>query len=592
MTASLKALPVPPLDQTLQRYLQALRPISTDAEWQASAAAVASYAVRPGPAHQGELERFAAERAAAGTSWLAQAWLAGYLDTRGPLPLTTNVGWLVNWPPHPTGIALAADVVHRMAAIHLAHLRGELPGEVTARGEPVDAAQRAFLAGGIREPHPGRDALRPGPGHPENREIVVLRNGAAYALEASDAVGHPLSPAHLRAGLEQMAHDGAAHLPDLSYLGSEVLADVLAQLLAVDGNAVTYERLAGALFVVNLTQESGDDDAFLQRLTFAPGQAWAYKTVTYQVDLAGGRVGIHMEHSTVDGATIKNLIALAQQVEVADSPGDTDLAARVEALGWRVPADVERAVASAVADYRNRSATHRVRTVAVDVELPDVGVRLSADAVAQWLMMYAQLATFGRVRSTYEAVDMREYLAGRTECLRPVGAAGLALVHAMYDDAASVSHVVAAGAEHKEWVKWCKTGQAIDRHLFGLAEAARRLRVDSAVLEAVGPDAAGPDAAGLERLTTDFLSTSSLGDRHQLVRFAFAPTSTGGLGISYSAGEGRWEFCVTYREDERGEDVDGFVAALAEGARRLAEALGRDADGATVTHRDRAVSPS
>ena len=102
----------------------------------------------------------------------------------------------------------------------------------------------------------------------------------------------------------------------------------------------------------------------------------------------------------------------------------------------------------------------------------------------------------------------------------------------------------------------------------------------------------GPDAAGLERLTTDFLSTSSLGDRHQLVRFAFAPTSTGGLGISYSAGEGRWEFCVTYREDERGEDVDGFVAALAEGARRLAEALGRDADGATVTHRDRAVSPS
>lgn len=153
VTAPRKTLPVPPLTQTLDRYLEAVRPISTDAEFEATRQAVAAFAAGSGPACQTALEEYAAAQAEAGSSWLAPAWLESYLTTREPLPLVSNVGWLIHWPGEATGIARAADFLHRIAAVHLAYCRGELPRRSPAAAKrstppnaPTSPAASATLA--------------------------------------------------------------------------------------------------------------------------------------------------------------------------------------------------------------------------------------------------------------------------------------------------------------------------------------------------------------------------------------------------------------------------------------------------------------
>ncbi|MFV0452778.1 MAG: choline/carnitine O-acyltransferase [Propioniciclava sp.] len=559
----MKPLPVPPLAQTLQRYLAAVGPLSDEAQFAATAAVVEAYATKDGAAHQQALEAFAAQEARRGRSWLAEAWLAGYLTVREPLPLTTSVGFLVNWPGAATGLDRAADFLHRLAAVHLDWLRGDLEPELTGRGEQVDPVQRAYLAGGIRAPGAGTDTVVAGLHHAENREMVVLWRGVPYAVAISAGDGQPLSrPALVQAlGTIVARPEAQQDFAELSYLGSPALARLLPTVLADPANAATYDRLTRALFVVNL-DGSGDEDTFLSRATVGIGQAWAYKPVTYQIALAEGHLAVHVEHSTFDGAALKNVIGLAQARAADDSPRAADT---VEALPWSLPEGVVAEVANRVERYRAQAGEHRVHTVPVGIAVPDLPFRVSSDAVAQIVMAYAQRASYGRLRSTYEAVDMREYQAGRTECLRPLTGAMVALVEALLAERAGRAELEQALAAHKGQVIACKSGQAIDRHLFGLRLMAERENVASPL----------HDDDGYRRLTTDFLSTTSLGDPHQIVRFAFAPTSPGGIGISYGANADVYEFCLNYRADERGADIETFIENLTEAGRRIERLLGR-----------------
>ena len=85
------------------------------------------------------LDVLAAEEAAE-RSWLSEAWLAGYLTTRGPITLTSNVGFLINWPGSATGIERAADLVR-------------LKKEAEEKAVAARAAEAAKQAGRAMLPH-------------------------------------------------------------------------------------------------------------------------------------------------------------------------------------------------------------------------------------------------------------------------------------------------------------------------------------------------------------------------------------------------------------------------------------------------------
>ncbi len=207
----------------------------------------------------------------------------------------------------------------------------------------------------------------------------------------------------------------------------------------------------------------------------------------------------------------------------------SDEGALIEPMEWMFPEDLADALTRDIAAYRAEAEQLRLDTVRVPRPLPaDLPFRISDDALCQWVMLYAQRATYGRVRSTYEAVDLRHYQAGRTECLRSNTPEAVALVESLIAGRGEAALLHDALSAHKEWITACKTGQGIDRHLTGLALLATATGRRLPVL----------DDAAWSRLTTDFLSTTGIGDQAQICGMAFAPTSEGGIGINYTPLQG------------------------------------------------------
>ncbi|MGB3684882.1 MAG: choline/carnitine O-acyltransferase [Ornithinimicrobium sp.] len=595
-------LPVPPLSQTLQRYLTALDHLLKQQEHDRAREAVERTLEGDGPACQADLEAFAETENGQGRSWLSAAWLRGYLAVRTPLPLTSNVGFHIRVPVSPpaesatrapSGSARAAAVIHRLAAVHLASLRGDLPAEQTARGQDVCAVQREVLAGGLRHPAVDVDEVRPAREDAALREIGLLVDDHFFVVSISDEHGRPLAAEVLESAINA-AREGVAEgategwstsdpgFTALSYLGSERVSAYLERLLRDPANARVYERLTQALFVVNLVAAPADIHDHLLRTAFLPGQAWAYTSITYQVGLSDDFVGMHLEHSRVDAATLKAVLAEAQKDDWLGKPGARDEAgargepgatgeagsaadkhAPIEPLGWTYPSDLAADATSDITAYRAAAEQLQLGTVRVARPVPPgLPFRISDDALCQWVMLYAQLATYGEVRSTYEAVDTRHFQAGRTECLRSNTPEAVALVSALIAGRAEESLLQDAARAHKEWIKACKTGQGIDRHLTGLALMAEKTNRILPIVQDAGWDA----------LKTDFLSTTSIGDHDQIAGMAFAPTSPGGIGINYTPLEEHYEFLVISRRTQT-SDIETFLANLHRGADALTALL-------------------
>lgn len=592
----MKTLPVPSLAQTLDRYLEAVSPLLGTEELARTEAAVEAFATGDGPRCQQALLDFAKAEDAAGRSWLWDAWLEAYHVTRVPLPLVSNVGFAIAMPSPGVGLARAADVIHRFAQVHLEHLRGEARPLTSTRGEELCGQQWELIRGGLRDPRPDRDEFVAGSPSPEHREVVVLHHGRAVALPVSDAAGQPLPVATLHAALEgafagtssvdepvvdQEVAQQADQQVDFTtpgYLDNGSAATVFEQLLADEENAATYARLRDALFVVNLTDEDQPIEQHMQSVAWGRSQAWPFKPLSLQVSLSDDRfVGIHFEHSMADGATVGAIIERAQQLPA--STDDTDNATQASAtqpLAWRLTDELSAELATGATAYDELAQGLRYRIVRVPAITTRAALpfKVSHDAFQQFILLYAQLATFGRLRSTYESVDMREFQSGRTECLRPNTPAAVELVRAMLDGTATPTELAAALQGHREQVKRCKAGQAIDRHLFGLALMRQRHGYASPL----------HDDPAYRMLTTDFLSTTSLGTQDFIVRAAFAPTSVGGIGVYYVPVDdelGR-DYEISLNTDEStmpAADVDTFARHLAHGA----EALQRLVDAAAQT---------
>lgn len=583
-------LPLPPLDQTLARYQEVVAPLLTEDEAARTAQVVAEFAEGDGPRVQEALERSAEKANGDGASWLTDLWYASYLSTRTPLTLTSNVGFELAWPEDDEGLDRATRLAHRLARIHLHHCRGEIEPQTSPRGEALCMRQWSYLAGGMRRPRPQVDEIVPGPEDAASREIVVLHRGRAFAVPVSDESGDVVPLPALRTAFERvMAATAQAPAPGWgggedtpfsawSYLGSEEAAAYEEQVRADARNAETLDRLTRALFVFTLLDDADTAEGHALDTAFAYGRTWPFKPVGYLACLADDYAGMHIEHTVADGGTLQTAIGLAQNLpDDPDAPEEIDESAAgsggestpeqagvgdPEPLVWHLSEETRARLTTDVAEYEKAAALVRLRVVRapmIEVE----GRKISADAVQQFAILFAQLRTYGTVRSTYESVDMREFQAGRTEAMRPVTPEAVALARAMVDGEATPELLDAAFDAHKRRIIQCKKGEAVDRHLLGLRVTAGDLGLSTALFE---------DEA-YRRLTTDFLSTTSLGTDDRIVRYVFAPTSEGGIGVDYSRrSTGEYEYVLMFGP-ERDGDVEEFAAALEDGISAIAALL-------------------
>ncbi|WP_272944882.1 choline/carnitine O-acyltransferase [Corynebacterium jeikeium] len=167
------------------------------------------------------------------------------------------------------------------------------------------------------------------------------------------------------------------------------------------------------------------------------------------------------------------------------------------------------------------------------------------------------------MRAVYEAVDMREYKAGRTECLRAVTPEAVAFAKQLVAGKPTVEALQEALNAHRNWVIGCKTGRGIDRHLWALSFTSEKQ--SGAPLELL----ADP---GVKAARTDFLSTTSIGSDAHIIRYVFAPTIPNGFGVNYTPKATSIEYCLTFNRD-KAEQPEQFQANLTRAAELLADFL-------------------
>lgn len=563
-TTDLKPLPVPPLDETLDAYSHALKAVLHGSELEHARAVAESFRTGAGPRLDAQLRERASEREAAGTNWLNDEWYSSYLTTRSPLTLASNVGFQLAFPGADgmSGLDRAVDIIRRAATVHLAAASDDTAEDVDGRGNRITMNQWFVYAGGIRQPDKGEDAVVATRLDAANREIGVFVHGRLFALPVSDPDGVVVSAAALRAGLEKVRSQEAAALDfnAPSLLGSGVLADLLPAILEQGDNRATYQRLTDMLFTVELQSNgpaTSSDAERIREATFAPRGAWVYKPLSYLVDLDSDWVTVHVEHSCQDGATLVTAVTRMQDAEL---PAGASIDAEPAELTWERDDTTTQQITTHLEAFKAQVGTLRTDIVTVPHDIPaDLPFKLSRDASAQLTMTIAQQLTYGHVRAVYEAVDMREFRAGRTECLRAATPEAVAFAEKLIDGTALPDDLRSALDAHRVWVKRCKSGNGVDRHIQMMAT------ID---------DPASSDPFFTDRAATaarrDFLSTTSIGGANQVVRYCFAPTLPEGFGISYTPLPEHTEFCISWNTTTA-EQPEKFRANLGKAAARFWE---------------------
>ncbi|PIF03898.1 MAG: hypothetical protein CSA86_04425, partial [Arcobacter sp.] len=192
--------------------------------------------------------------------------------------------------------------------------------------------------------------------------------------------------------------------------------------------------------------------------------------------------------------------------------------------------------------------------------------KFSKDSIMQLIMIYAQYKTYGKFNSVYEAVDMREYEFGRTECVRPLSVEAVDFVKLLdkFEDKQEIQDALEiANNEHKNRIKSAKKAQGVDRHLFGLKQMIQKAddKTKKDALEFF-------NSMGYEKLSQNFISTTCTGTLDFIGYLLFTPVVWEGLGVTYLKTNDEVIYLISYHEKQK-ENAKNFAKYLNEGVEKF-----------------------
>jgi carnitine O-acetyltransferase len=583
----LPRVPLPPLEETCERFLAWCAPLLDADELATTERALAAFAAPdgPGPVLHADLQRYDAEEGV--HSWLDEFWEDRYLGRRDRIALNANFFFL--FADSPRGqLARAADLVASAVAYKLL-VDAEALAPAVQRGRPLSMVQHRYLFSACRIPGEHRDTARTPytpewPGPSRERHVLVLHGGNAHRLDVIGETGEPCTVEEIEAGLRAITTASRAAGPGagVGALTAKARADWArsrARLLDHDpGNRVALDTVETALLCVCLedstpagTREAGD-----QLLHGDSRNRWFDKSVSFIV-FADGTAGYNGEHCRLDGTTViafldallTGAVPTRSQAPDARPPGAPAWAPVEFALDDALRADVDGA-ARDFADYAADTASQVLSVAGYGAERAKRrGV--SPDALAQMGFQLAHARSRGRIGTTYESIATRQFHHGRTEAMRVVTPEVVGFVAAMQDPAADAAArraaLRAAVDAHVRRARECQAGQAPEQHLWELQMIQRRR---GAALGVPGPLPLY-ETPGWLVMRDDYLSTSAVPSPH--VRcWGFGSTSPTCIGVAYALLPDKLTVYLSTPRAVR-EQMAAFAAELPRAVHELDELL-------------------
>ncbi|KAI0050201.1 acyltransferase ChoActase/COT/CPT [Auriscalpium vulgare] len=594
--AQLPKLPIPPLEDTLRRYLTALKGLQEEKEHEATKAAVAAFLNGEGPRIQARLEKWAEKK----DSYIEEFWYCryeSYLQHSDPVVLALNPFFVLENDPTPDrGGQLpraASLIVSSLGFIH--DLRAGLLKPDSVRNVPLDMDQYTRLFGTARIPtHRGcRMEVEP-----ESRHVVILRRGQFYWFDVFDEDNRPLlTEREVHRNLQAILND-ADELPPTEVARNSVgvlstenrkIWSTMRQKLSDDKkNAACLRVVDTALFIVCL------DDAAPQGLaelcdnflcgTYSLDSGVQIGTCTNRwydklqiIVTADGAAGINFEHTGVDGHTVlrfaadiftEGLMLLARSINPSAptlfnaplsphaksyrTPKGASAAPRIDTspkkLEWALSPDLRAGIRFAETRLSDLICQNDCQAL----EFKGFGKNFitghgfSPDAFVQMAFQAAYFGLYGRIECTYEPAMTKSFLHGRTEAIRTVQPECVEFVKTFFSEASPPTKVDAlrkACERHVRLTKECSQGLGQDRHLYALYCLLQREAIEGTLDPSPDQRPPSPPAGksplpaiftdpGWSTLGTSILSTSNCGNP-ALRLFGFGPVAADGFGIGY-----------------------------------------------------------
>ncbi|XP_068959430.1 palmitoyl thioesterase CPT1C isoform X2 [Petaurus breviceps papuanus] len=448
---SLPSLPLPSTAGTVAKYLESVRPLLSDEDFQALSSQAQTFLHTEAP----RLQALLGLKAWWAANYVSD-WWGEYVYLRSRSSLLGNSNFYIldflSVAPTPLQAARAGNAVFAMMRFREQLGRGEIEPATLLGMRPLCSAQYRHMFNTTRIPGVSGDQLC----HVRNscsHHVAVLHRGRFFRLGTRGGPGgRLLSPRVLEQQLQHILDDPAPARPSEEHLAA---------------------------------------------LTAAP--RWLDKSLNLVV-FANGRMGLNVEHSWADVPVPSHMweaILAAECFELgyaADghcrgAPDPT--VGPPERLLWAVP---EEAAASIPLALRE------AQVLARDTEchiLPFTHfgrgfTRRCRTPGSSFVQLALQLARFrdqGSFCLTYEACVTRSFHEGRTETVRPCTTEACAFVRAMEDprltDAQRLALFRVAAERHWALCRAALTGEGIDRHLFCLYLVSQLLCLPSPFLTQV-----------------------------------------------------------------------------------------------------------
>ncbi|CAB9498811.1 Carnitine O-palmitoyltransferase 1, muscle isoform [Seminavis robusta] len=569
-------LPIPSLQDTLQRLIPTVLPLAQDeTETQEFLQACQDFTHQAAHLQQRLQDHNAAANTRA-TNWVQGWWQKqAYLQYRNPLPHYVSYYLMIpddnSLIPKGEDAALfrGAAILHAAAESRKLICSGTMPPDTTAGNAPLCSVGFKYMFHASRIPKEKQDIYHLYDPARYRHAIVAIR-GQFYAIDivdndnTQDPLPLPVLLARLRRCRDMAADDDHHTLPQLGWCTSlhrDEWTQCRNQLLQQSPlMAQALESIESAAFVLNLDDE--EPETFSQRaLQFwqggsQAGNRWFDKPMQILVT-PDGHAAYQGEHSMVDAAPV---ISVIQRIlkktysRLAKRTEDSTIRKEEECEGgvsnvfercWKDPILLEKATAIAKRareHHRELSAEFELDTAYFDGFGKKKAKQWGYDGplVAQLAIQLAGYRLFGKLVATYEAASTRCFRHGRTEATRPVQPETKAFVKTMANEEASrdekLSALQAAASAIAIYQQAASNGQGVDRHLFGLCSVVKE-----------GEAAPKLFSNPLFQKSKAFrLSTSSV-----VFLPGFGPVEDDGLGVAFNAEKDCFLYTVTSRKENK-----------------------------------------
>ncbi|KAH1182821.1 carnitine O-acetyltransferase-like isoform X1 [Mauremys mutica] len=587
--------PVPPLAQTLERYLRSLEVLVTPEELEETRQLVQEFGAPGGEGErlQAQLER----RAARMENWLSDWWVqSAYLESRLPLAVHSSPAVVLpkqdysDWRGQLRFAAkLIAGVLDFKAKIDQQALLVEYRG-----GHPQCMAQYSRLFASCRLPGPKHDGLLlPPPGRRAPTFVTVVRNFQFFQLEVYNSDGTPLTVDQLHLQLQRIR--GLSWKTDKEPLGvltgdhRHTWGQAYSTLMRDRLNRESARCIQRSLFSVCLDAPvlKVSDERYPSRVAAQmlhgggsysnSGNRWFDKTLQFIVG-EDGVCGVLYEQAVADGAPIATIID-----HVLDYCKDPDTA-RAPMTPLPLPPKLYFYITPEI-KWDIERAKRNLDILITDLDISCFTYRgfgqglpkrwgLRPDSLFQVALQLAYFRTHGSLCATSEVVSLRRFHLGRTDAVRPAAPPVLRLARAMDaphgQDEETLALLQAAVESQSARTEQVLAGQGIDRHLLGLKLAAIG---DGQRLPGIFMDTAYAIATHCRLLTGQVASRSDC-------LMVYGPQVPDGYGVCYNPLDAHVNFAITAFNCCRETHAQRLAHTLQRVLDQLARLLGESPGGA------------